>query len=135
MPDSYNNNIYDKITTTIVINTWSLFNRSGKHKLCVEYDYQNKEDNYLLNLIYSSRCLGLFTKIYLDMPFIDYIKYRLANWKCRRVFTLSLTRKNKYVLEKKKLLEDARLAYEIEDEKIYEKIYDEFFIERNEENV
>lgn len=134
MPDSYND-IYDKITTTIVINTWSLFNRSGKHKLCVEYDYQNKEDNYLLNLIYSSRCLGLFTKIYLDMPFIDYIKYRLANWKCRRVFTLSLTRKNKYVLEKKKLLEDARLAYKIEDEKIYEKIYDEFFIERNEENV
>lgn len=133
MPDS--SNIYDKITTTIVINTWDLFRRFGKNKLCLEYDYQSKEDNYLLNLIYSSRCIGQFTKIYLDMPFMDYIKYRIANWKCRRVFAYSLTKKNKYMVEKKKLLEDAKIAYGIEDEKIYEKIYDEFFGKDELENV
>ena len=133
MPDS--SNIYDKITTTIVINTWSLFRHSGKNKLCLEYDYQNKEDNYLLNLIYSSRCIGQFVKIYLDMPFMDYIKYRIANWKCRRVFTYSLTKKNKYVVEKKRLLEDARIAYGIENEKIFEEIYDEFYGKDEQENV
>ena len=133
MPD--NSNIYDKITTTIVINTWSLFTRSGKKKLCFEYEVNNKEDEYLLALIYSTRHIGKYIKIYLDMPFLDYIKYRLANWKCRKVFSYSWTRKNKYVVEKKKLLEDARIAYGIENEKIYEEIYDEFFGKDELENV
>ena len=66
---------------------------------------------------------------------MDYIKYRLANWKCRKVFSYSWTRKNKYVVEKKKLLEDARIAYGIENEKIYEEIYDEFFGKDELENV
>ena len=133
MPD--NSNIYDKITTTIVINTWSLFTRSGKKKLCFEYEVNNKEDEYLLALIYSTRHIGKYTKIYLDMPFMDYIKDRLANWKCRKVFSYLCTRKNKYVVEKKKLLEDARIAYGIENEKIYEEIYDEFFGKDELENV
>lgn len=133
MPDS--SNIYDKITTTIVINTWSLFTRSGKKKLCFEYEVNNKEDEYLLALLFSTRHIGKYTKIYLDMPFMDYIKYRLANWKCRKVFDYSLTKKNKYMVEKRKLLEDARIAYGIKDEKIYEKIYDEFFGKDELENV
>ena len=128
-------NIYDKITTTIVINTWSLFTRSGKKKLCFEYEVNNKEDEYLLALLFSTRHIGKYTKIYLDMPFMDYIKYRLANWKCRKVFGYSLIKKNKYVVEKKRLLEDARIAYGIKDEKIYEKIYDEFFGKDELENV
>lgn len=133
MPDS--SNIYDRITTTIVINTWSLFTRSGKKKLCFEYEVNNKEDEYLLALIFSTRHIGRYTKIYLDMPFIKYIKYCLANWKCHKIFGYSLIKKNKYMVEKKKLLEDARIAYEIEDEKIYEKIYDEFFGKDELENV
>ena len=39
--------LYDKITTTVAINMWTLFSRSGKRKICLEYDVLNKEDNYL----------------------------------------------------------------------------------------
>lgn len=133
MPDSLN--IYDKITTTIVINTWSLFNRSGKKKICFEYEVNKKEDEYLLALIFSTRHIGLYPKIYFDMPFMDYIKYRLANWKSRKSFGYSWIKKNKYVVEKERLLGDARIAYGINNEKVYEEIYDEFFGKDEQKNV
>lgn len=119
--------LYDKITTTITINIWSLFKRSEKKKIALEYDMQNKEDNYLLNLAFATRNLGDFTKIYLKMPFAEYIKYFIANRKFKRAFGYCFTTKNKYLIEKAKLLEDARVAYKIDDTQIYEKIYDEFF--------
>lgn len=69
------------------------------------------------------------------MPFIDYIKYRLANWKRRKSFGYSWIKKNKYVVEKERLLGDARIAYGINNEKIYEEIYDEFFGKDEQKNV
>lgn len=126
--------LYDKITTTITINIWSLFKRSGKKKFAIEYNANSKEDNYLLNLAFATRNLGDFTKIYLKMPFAEYFKYFIANRKFKRAFGYCFTTKNKYLIEKEKLLNDARVAYEIDDTKIYEKIYDEFF-GKEEENV
>lgn len=132
MPETYG--LYDKITTTVTLNIWSLFKRSGKNKLAIEYDVHNKEDNYLLNLIYGTRQLGLYPKIHLKMPLFEYLVYAFANRKFKRTFGYCWIKRNKYMVEKKKLLEDARIAYEIKDEKIYEKIYDEFF-GKEEENV
>jgi hypothetical protein len=129
------NILYDKITTTITINIWSLFKRSDKRKIAIEYDPLNKEDNYLLNLIYGTRHLGLYPKVHLKMPFCDYLVYALANKKFKKTFGYCFTTKNKFMLPKKSLLDDARVAYQIEDENIYEKIYDEFFGKEEEENV
>ena len=132
MPETYG--LYDKITTTVTLNIWSLFKRSGKNKLAIEYDVHNKEDNYLLNLIYGTRQLGLYPKIYLKMSFFEYLIYAYANRKFKRTFGYCWIKRNKYMVEKKKLLEDARVAYEIDNEKIYEDIYDEFF-GKEEKNV
>jgi hypothetical protein len=132
MPETYG--LYDKITTTITLNIWSLFKRSGKKKLAIEYDVHNKEDNYLLNLIYGTRQLGLYPKIYLKMSFFEYLIYAFANRKFKRTFGYCWIKRNKYMVEKKKLLEDARIAYEVDNENIYEDIYDEFF-GKEEKNV
>jgi hypothetical protein len=133
MPETHG--LYDKITTTVTLNIWSLFKRSGKNKLAIEYDVYNKEDNYLLNLIYATRHLGLYPKIYLKMPFFEYLVYAFANRKFKKTFGYCWIKRNKYFVEKKKLLEDARIAYGIENEKIYEEIYDEFFGKDEQENV
>lgn len=128
-------NVYDKITTTVTLNTWSLFKRSGKNKIALEYDALSKEDNYLLNLVYATRHLGHYTKVYLKMPFADYLVYAFANRKFKKTFGYCFLKRNKYMIEKKKLLEDARIAYKVDDGKIYEKIYDEFFGKDEQKNV
>lgn len=127
--------LYDKITTTVAINMWTLFSRSGKRKICLEYDVLNKEDNYLLSILYATRSLGHFTKIYLKMPLFKYLAYAYTNRKFKRVFGLSWTKRNKYMVEKERLLNDVKIAYKVEDDKIIEKIYDEFYGKENKENV
>ena len=119
--------LYDKITTTVAINMWTLFSRSGKRKICLEYDVLNKEDNYLLSILYATRSLGHFTKIYLKMPLFKYLAYAYTNRKFKKVFGLSWTKRNKYMVEKERLLNDVKVAYKVEDDKIIEKIYDEFY--------
>lgn len=130
-----NFDIYDQITTTITINLWSLFKRSKKKSLALEYDAINDEDNYLLNLAFSARQFGQFEKIYLKMPLKDYFKYKFSHWKNRSAYGYCLVTKNKYLLEKEKLLKDARNAYKIEDKDIYKKIYQEYFGKENGKNV
>lgn len=127
--------LYDKITTTVAINMWTLFSRSGKRKICLEYDVLNKEDNYLLSILYATRSLGHFTKIYLKMPLFKYLAYAYTNRKFKKVFGLSWTKRNKYMVEKERLLGDVRIAYEVDDEKIIEKIYDEFYGKEDKGNV
>ena len=127
--------LYDKITTTVTLNIWTLFRRSDNKKICLEYDVMNKEDNFLLNILYATRSLGNFTKIYLKMPFSKYLAYAFANRKYRKVFAYSWTNKNKFVIDKKMLLDDVKKAYEVEDDKIIEKIYDEFYGKEDQGNV
>lgn len=129
------NTLFDKITTTVAINIWSLFNRSGKKKICLEYDVLNKEDNYLLSILYATRSLGHFTKIYLKMPLFKYLAYAYTNRKFKKVFGLSWTKRNKYMVEKERLLNDVKVAYKVEDDKIIEKIYDEFYGKEDKGNV
>ena len=127
--------LYDKITTTVAINMWTLFNRSGKRRICLEYDVLNKEDNYLLSILYATRSLGHYTKIYLKMPLFKYLVYAYTNRKFKKVFGLSWTKRNKYMVEKERLLGDVKIAYEVDDEKIIEKIYDEFYGKEDQGNV
>ena len=126
--------LYDKITTTVAINMWTLFNRSGKRRICLEYDVLNKEDNYLLSILYATRSLGHYSKIYLKMPLFKYLAYAYTNRKFKKVFGLSWTKRNKYMVEKERLLTDVRAAYKVTDDMIIEKIYDEFY-GKEEENV
>ena len=126
--------LYDNITTTITLNIWGLFRRSGKKKICLEYDNKNLEDEYLLNLVFATRSLGAYTKVYLKMPLMDYIRFRIANRKFRKTYALSLFNRNKYIIEKERLLNDARIAYGVDDVDIYKKICNEFF-RKEEENV
>lgn len=127
--------LYDKITTTVAINMWTLFNRSGKRRICLEYDVLNKEDNYLLSILYATRSLGHFTKIYLKMPLFKYLAYAYTNRKFKKVFGLSWTKRNKYMVEKERLLTDVRVAYKVTDDMIIEKIYDEFYGKEDQGNV
>lgn len=127
--------LYDKITTTVAINMWTLFNRSGKRRICLEYDVLNKEDNYLLSILYATRSLGHYSKIYLKMPLFKYLAYAYTNRKFKKVFGLSWTKRNKYMVEKERLLTDVRAAYKVTDDMIIEKIYDEFYGKEEEENV
>lgn len=127
--------LYDKITTTVAINMWTLFNRSGKRRICLEYDVLNKEDNYLLSILYATRSLGHYSKIYLKMPLFKYLAYAYTNRKFKKVFGLSWTKRNKYMVEKERLLTDVREAYKVTDDMIIEKIYDEFYGKEDEGNV
>ena len=127
--------LYDKITTTVAINMWTLFNRSGKRRICLEYDVLNKEDNYLLSILYATRSLGHYSKIYLKMPLFKYLAYAYTNRKFKKVFGLSWTKRNKYMVEKERLLTDVRVAYKVTDDMIIEKIYDEFYGKEDEGNV
>ena len=127
--------LYDKITTTVAINMWTLFNRSGKRRICLEYDVLNKEDNYLLSILYATRSLGHYSKIYLKMPLFKYLAYAYTNRKFKKVFGLSWTKRNKYMVEKERLLTDVRAAYKVTDDMIIEKIYDEFYGKEDEGNV
>ena len=127
--------LYDKITTTVAINMWTLFNRSGKRRICLEYDVLNKEDNYLLSILYATRSLGHYSKIYLKMPLFKYLAYAYTNRKFKKVFGLSWTKRNKYMVEKERLLTDVREAYKVTDDMIIEKIYDEFYGKEDKGNV
>ena len=127
--------LYDKITTTVTLNIWTLFRRSEKTKICLEYDIMNKEDNFLLSILFATRSLGNFTKVYLKMPFFKYLAYAFVNRKYKKVFAYSWTDKNKYMVEKERLLGDVKTAYEVNDDKIIEKIYDEFYGKEDKGNV
>ena len=126
--------LYDKITTTLAINMWSLSKHSGKKKIAIEYDDSSKEDKCLLKLLYVTRHFGHYPKIYLKMPFFEYLKYAYENRKFKRTFGYCFNKKNKYIIEKEKLITDVKKAYEVNDDKIIEKIYDEFYGKEEVEN-
>lgn len=69
------------------------------------------------------------------MPLFKYLAYAYTNRKFKKVFGLSWTKRNKYMVEKEKLLNDVKVAYKVEDDKIIEKIYDEFYGKEDKENV
>ena len=119
--------LYNDLTTVVTVNTWSLFRRSGKPKIAIRYDETDKVSLYMHRIVLNTRHMGYYCKIYLYMPFKDYLKFIFKNWKFRRIYGYCFTLKDKYMVEQGRLLNDAREAYGVEDHEIFEKIYDEFF--------
>lgn len=127
--------LYNDLTTVVTVNTWSLFKRSGKPKMAIRYDETDKNSLYMHQIVLNTRHMGYYDKIYLYMPFEDYIKFIFKNWKYRKIYGYCFTSKDKYIVEQGRLLNDALKAFEVEDYEIFEKIYDEFFGEGSKQNV
>ena len=78
--------------------------------------------------------------LYVKMPFFKYFKFKKENQIMYKGFKYSFFGFGKYKIDKKKILEDAKHAYGINDKYAFDKYYTTYFEipklieERNEEN-
>ena len=73
--------LYDSVITTVMTNVLVERERCGKFLL---YDFQQNEDADRLYFNVTAIAADLQKEnIYLDMPFWDYVKFRMKRWKRR----------------------------------------------------
>lgn len=79
MEDKYN--LYDSVITTIMTNVLVERERCGKFLL---YDFNQKSDSDRLYFNVAAIAADLNKEnLYLDMPFWDYVRFRIKRWKKR----------------------------------------------------